>query len=98
MYYASPKCRFCEQGAVGFRLCSDGVSIVLVCDECDGTWVGPEDLSVDKIQFPKDPGFTVMPLGCSISKGQGARWATLDEIRKANLENFVAGQGTSLSE
>jgi len=98
MFYALSRCPVCKGGAVGFRKCSDGRTIVLVCDECDATWLHADGITVKTAEFLSSPAFRIERLGCSIATSSGSRWATLQEIRAANLEAFVAGEGDALYE
>jgi hypothetical protein len=96
MFYVSG-CPFCE-GAVGFRRCSDGKTLVLVCDERDAVWLRPDDINAKNAIFLKSPDFFIESLGCSIAKKYGARWATLEEIKAVGWEPFVAGECGALGD
>ena len=98
MFHLSVGCPVCKGGAVGFRKCSDGRTLVLVCDECDAVWLRPEAITAETAVFPSSPDFRIEGLGCSIATASGSRWATLEEIRAAQLEAFVAGEGEALGE
>lgn len=93
MFYASPVCPACGGGVVGFRKCSDGKTLVLVCDECNAVWVHPNGITADTAVFPSSPDFRIQDLDCSIAATNGSCWATLEEIKAANMDNFVAGEG-----
>lgn len=89
MFYARD-CPICgADGAVGFRMCSDGKTIVLVCDECDSVWLRPDQITGETLILASGPDLIIEGLGCSISVAHGAHWATLDEIRAAGLERFI---------
>src|SRR5581483_9602336 len=98
MYYATALCPVCKGGAVGFRKCSDCSTLVLVCDECDAVWLRPDGITPETAVFPSSPEFRIEALDCSIGTGSGSRWATLEEIRAAQQEAFVAGEGDALRE
>ena len=98
MFYASPLCPVCKGGAVGFRKCSDGKSVVLVCDECGAVWLHPGQITAETALYPSSPDFRIEALGCSIAASSGSRWATLEEIRAAQLGAFVVGEGQALGE
>jgi hypothetical protein len=90
MFYVSTPCPACGEGLLGFQMCSDGKTIVLVCDECDAVYLRPDAITRETALFPSWPDFLIEGLGCSIATAAGARWATLEEIRAAQLEKFVA--------
>jgi hypothetical protein len=92
MFYISTPCPACSAGAVGFRRCSDGRSIVLLCNECDAVWLQPHIVTLDSAIFPTAPDYAVAGLECSVA-GPHAHWAGRDEIRAAGWEAFIAGEG-----
>ncbi len=96
MFYASSECPVCKGGTVGFRKCSDGKTVVLVCDECDAVWLLPDVISAESAVFLSSPEFRIESLGCSIATAAGSRWATLDDIKAAQLDRFVVGEGQAL--
>jgi hypothetical protein len=78
------------------KQCSDGKTLVLVCDECDAVWTHPGAITAETVLFPSSPDFRIEGLGCSIAAGYGSRWATLEEIRAAQMETLIAGEGQAL--
>ncbi len=98
MFYASSLCPVCNGGGVGFRKCSDGNTLVLVCDECDAVWIRPIEITAEAAVFPSSPDFIVEGLDCSIAEAAGSRWATRNEIQAAGFETFIAGEGQALDE
>jgi len=96
MFYASPSCPVCNGGTVGFRTCGGGRTLVLVCDECDAAWTHPSAIAAETAVFPSSPDFRIEGLGCSIAAKSGSRWATLEEIRAAQMEPLIAGEGQAL--
>ena len=89
-------CPFCgEYGRVGFWRCDDGNRLVLVCDECDATWLHPASVTSESALFPASPDFNVDNLGCSLS-GPKAGWAEREEIKVAGWEPFIAGESEAL--
>ncbi|CAN7744941.1 MULTISPECIES: hypothetical protein [unclassified Variovorax] len=35
------ECPICRNGLIGIRRCSDGSTLVLMCDECESVWADP---------------------------------------------------------
>ena len=97
MFYIKRVCPVCQQGAIGFRTCSDGKSVVLVSDECDATWKNPNDITAQNAFFLQSPAFFIEEIGCN-SGGPGTHWATMDEIREAGFGQFIAGEAPAINE
>ena len=82
-------CPFCsEYGNVCFRLAAGKERVVLVCDECDATWLNPNEVSAERADAPQPPDFTIS--GTNSRLGAGSRWATLEEIQASGFAQFVA--------
>lgn len=92
MFYVKPYCPVCGQGMLGFRMCSDGRTIVLLCEECGAVFLRPDEITSETALHPSWPDYVIEGLGCSTAIYAGARWATRDEIRKAGFERFIAGE------
>jgi hypothetical protein len=88
MLFVRDICSFCEQGQVGFTMCADHETLVLVCDECYAVWIDPRETSVECALFPNVHDFTVPELNCSLA---GARWATKEEIEEKGWGDYVVG-------
>lgn len=88
MYYAGI-CSFCEQGALGIRICSSENHALILCDECDAVWKST-DLS-EKPVFPAQPD-----LPCPCCSGNlmvpPAHWASFGEIYQRGWISWVTGQ------
>jgi hypothetical protein len=41
-------CPICINGLIGIRRCSDGKSLVLMCDECESVWLDPKHISAEE--------------------------------------------------
>jgi len=90
-YYAS-FCPFCgPEGEVAFWRCGDGKTLVLMCEECNATWLHPISIAKETALDPCSPEFTVEGLGCSLA-GPNAGFATREEIRSAGWEDFIVGE------
>ncbi|QDU06331.1 hypothetical protein V6x_60830 [Gimesia chilikensis] len=87
MYYIGI-CPACEQGALGLRICSSQLDLVILCDECDALWIS-SDTSVSPV-FPEQPD-----LPCPSCKGNlsvpPAHWAGLGEIYERGWLDCVRG-------
>ena len=92
MYYISTLCPACSTGALGFRRCSDGKSIVLLCNECAAVWLQPNTITAESAIFPTGPDYEVAELGCTIASPR-ADWAVRKEIEAAGWKAFIAGDG-----
>jgi hypothetical protein len=69
----------------------------MMCDECNAVWLRPEAISLESAIFPAAPDYMVDGLNCSVASPHGG-WAGLEEIKKAKLERFIAGEGKALDE
>ena len=92
MFYAQLVCPFCKGGTVGFRLCSDGTTIVLMCDECDAVWLRADAVSLESPIFPSSPDYRVEGSGCSVATVYGSRWAKYEELLSSGVDSFIAGE------
>ena len=70
-------CPGCHDGKVGFRLCSDNETVVLLCEECALVWTHPSPFDAAHARDPlsadfqrKHPGIKLRP----------SRWAEPKEI------------------
>jgi hypothetical protein len=94
MYYVENPCPICHAGAVGFRRCSDGIAIVLMCTECDAVWLGPVVIASESAIFPTAPDYLVEGLSCSTGAGR-AGWADLPEIERKGWAPNIFGEGAA---
>lgn len=60
-------CPVCGVGAIGFRLCSDGTTLVVMCDECDSIWTSLRSVGPENPIYLEAAGFLVTGMSCSIS-------------------------------
>ena len=68
-----------EYGQIGFLICSDHQTLVLMCDECNRIWISPDALDADHALIAKPPDFLVPGLDCSV-QGPQSRWAARLEV------------------
>ena len=94
MFYIENLCPACHSGAIGFLRCNDGISVVLMCNECDAVWVNPNLVTIESAIFPSGPDFVVDAIGCSIA-GDFARWAVKEEVERFGWTHLIAGDGTA---
>ena len=95
MFYIEKPCIFCGQwGQVGFRLCSDHQSIVLMCDECGTVWLDPTKVDDEHALYLSSPEFIIPALNCSLA----ARWATQEEIASKGWDRYIRGESQALDE
>jgi hypothetical protein len=93
MYRVQELCPVCRNGAIGFRRCSDGTTIVLMCEECEALWLDPARRGRNEVMFPESPGFEVPGMTCSIGDDDGvAGWATREQIARLGWEGYIASE------
>lgn len=81
-------------GQIGFRLCSDGKTIVLMCDECGAVWLSPEFIEADNFLRVLPPNFVIPGIQCSVQFPE-SRWATRNEIIQYGWGNFILAENSS---
>jgi hypothetical protein len=89
MYCIKELCPLCYWGQIGFRLCSDKKTVVLMCDECDAVWLRPGDVNTSIPLYPQSPDFIVPGLECSILSPH-SQWACKSDIIRVGWEQFIA--------
>jgi hypothetical protein len=92
MFYLAATCTVCDNGVVGMYRCSDGKTIAYICTECGTVWDNPRIEDHKPVQFFSTPDPPLPGHNCSLG-GQLSGWATLAEIAKAGLTEFIAGEG-----
>ena len=97
LFVAKEVCPFCQGGSVGFLICSDHETMVLVCDECESTWLDPTHISITNVLFPKPPEFKVPGLDCFLKMPE-AYWASKEEIVERGWGSFIVGKYGTLQE
>ena len=90
MVYVRIGCPVCQTGVLGIRRCSDGRSLVVMCDECEDVWASPEDLDVQSVLEAEAPAFRIELLGVAIA-GEAAGWANEAEVVTKGWSSFVQG-------
>ena len=97
MLFIKEDCPVCSYGNVGFRKCSDQKTIVLMCDECDAVWLDKGEIKSENAIFPEAPDFNLPGSSISIANPK-ASWASIEDIKSVNLEEFIAGEGKAMDE
>jgi hypothetical protein len=95
--FIATDCPLEENGQVGFRLCSDEKTMVLMCDECDAVWLRPDLIDLDHAIYPQQPHFLIGNENCSIKKPL-SHWATQQEIEKCGWAEFIQREAKALDE
>ena len=92
-------CPVCEDGLglVCFRRCTDGRTVVLLCDECGAVWLSPEAVTEEAALHPKAPRMLVPGKTCAV-QGEGAGWATHEEVAAAGFSKFIFDEGPAIDE
>ena len=80
-------CTECGQGLLGFFMCDDQKTMILLCDECDIAYGSPEDLHAGQPPLIPEAGW-IDALGVSYLDG---RDATRLEIETKGWTEFVVG-------
>lgn len=95
MFYIEGTCPICGTGTRGFRLCSDEVTVVVTCDECEATWLDAQRVEASDVVYAKPPEYELPGRSCSIA-APSSRWATRSEVDATGWGNLVIGEGTAL--
>ena len=97
MFHVGDPCPVCAAGFVGFVLCSDQKTVVMVCEECDSLWKVPGKITSETALYTDGPDFTVPGLNCSIAH-PAARWAERNDIEKVGWGDFIHGEEKAMDE
>lgn len=90
MQYVQIGCVVCLQGLLGILRCSDGKTLVVMCDECDTVWSNPWQLGPESALDAPPPAWLIADLGVAIA-GDKAGWATSAEVAAAGWAEAVRG-------
>src|SRR5438105_2062990 len=71
------QCPTCHEGPVGYRLCADRQTMVLLCDNCALVWMHPNKVDDAHAADPLNPEFTRRHPSVEL---RSSRWATAEEI------------------
>jgi hypothetical protein len=90
MLYVEGMCPHCTVDVVGFRRCTDGATIVLMCGECGFVWLDPARRALDDSLFPDDDGN--VPGTPYVIGGGASGWATRAEVERAGWGSYIFGE------
>lgn len=88
MFYLQENCPVCKDGLIGLLRCSDGDTIVAMCDECYSIWGNPG--AIHEPPFVAAPPEYLLPGKLVAVSGGATEWATLEEILRAGLGRFAS--------
>ncbi|WP_152525050.1 hypothetical protein [Marinobacter sp. C1S70] len=94
MYYLEKNCSVCGDGILGFLRCSDGRTIVVMCEECSSVWLTPDEVEDKYPLYPEAPRFFLLPNSNVSISGGDSGWASLEEISSAGMGDY-ADEGRS---
>jgi hypothetical protein len=88
------ECPICinPQARIGFRLASDGATMILLCDECAHVWLRPDEVDAAHALDPLRPELGRRLPGVSL---EGSRWATPDEVLGYGWGAYIAALGAA---
>jgi len=92
---ALASCPCCQSGQLGFRLCADRESVVILCDDCALVWTHPSKITAEHARDPVSQEFSRQLPGIQLQK---SRWATAEEIHKVGWSAYVLKPTTLSSE
>lgn len=90
MLYIAQVCPICGVGPIGFRMCSDTRTLVLLCYDCGTVWRDPATVDAAHALFAPPPSYTAAALRCSVAPP--SRWATRNEIARAGWLDAIGGE------
>lgn len=84
-------CGYCDhQGWLGFYVGGDGKTMVLICDECDTTYLSPDLIDSGlPVRVGEAPGYLIGSTGISVA---GGRDATREEIEMHGWAGSIKGE------
>jgi hypothetical protein len=71
------KCPCCQEGQLGYRLCGDRETVVILCSECAMVWLHPSKLEADQARDPVAQDFARHHPQVQL---RNSRWATPEEV------------------
>ncbi|MBS2038708.1 hypothetical protein JST97_27250 [bacterium] len=70
-------CPSCQEGSVGYRLCANRETVVLLCDNCALVWMHPNQVDADHARDPLNPEFARQHPQVGL---RSSRWANQTEV------------------
>ena len=91
------ECPFEPNGSLGIWKCSDGKTLMIMCDECNALWLHPSHTSsAEALKVGSQPYFH--PESSVPIFGGGSGWATKDEVVSKGWMPLVKGESKPLDE
>lgn len=97
MLHQDKECPICNQGMIGFRLCDDHSTLVMMCDECEALWNVGANIDPETALYPQSSNYTVPGTELSIASPR-SRWATLEEVKCSGIELSSVHEGKAIDE
>jgi hypothetical protein len=91
MFYIVANCPVCLYGSIGFWRCEDGKTIILLCDECDSLWLGPQKINTESLLASTARDNFIPEVNCFLTGGQAGP-ATKEDIKKQGWLNYIKDQ------
>lgn len=70
-------CPSCQEGTVGYRLCANRETVVLLCDNCALVWMHPNQVDAEHARDPLNPEFARQHPQVGL---RSSRWASQSEV------------------
>lgn len=86
-------CPNCGEGQVGYRLCANRETVVLLCDNCALVWMHPNKVDADHARDPLNPDFARQHPQVEL---RTSRWANEKEIQGWGWGVYVVKPGDLL--
>jgi hypothetical protein len=74
---AAAECPCCHEGQLGYRLCANRETVVLLCETCALVWTHPNRLLAEHARDPLHPDFARQHPQIQL---RSSRWANPEEI------------------
>lgn len=74
---AVAECPSCKEGQLGYRLCANRETVVLLCENCALVWTHPNRLGAEQARDPLNPDFARQHPQVQL---RSSRWATAEEV------------------
>ena len=98
MYYLEKNCSVCGDGILGFLRCSDGRTIVVMCEECSSVWLTSDEVEDKYPLYPEAPRFfysltlmfllvEVIPDGLLLKRSVQPEWETMQTREEVTIYN-----------
>jgi hypothetical protein len=79
-------CPVCEAGQVGYRVCSNRETVVLMCEECALVWTHPNHVSKEKAEDPVGADFLRRHPDCKL---RPSRWALAEDVQHFGWGSYL---------